>query len=93
MAMVNAKPRKATPRTAPIISAECALSMGSRKMRCRSVATLARNEAASPAVKSARDAYQEKATLVVGCVAVRRGRGYRSVHNLKEYRSAQRNVE
>ena len=53
-AMVMAKPRNGTPSTAPIISAECALSMGSKKSLWSSPAMSARMEAAIPAVTSAR---------------------------------------
>src|SRR4051794_35903251 len=41
------------PSTAPIISAECARSIGSKKIRCRSPAISARSDAAKPAVNSA----------------------------------------
>src|SRR5689334_1951431 len=53
IAMVNAKPRNAMPRIAPRVSAEWALSMGSKKTFCKSPAMLARREAPTPAVKSA----------------------------------------
>jgi hypothetical protein len=53
IAMVSAKPRNGIPRIAPIISAECALSIGSRNRRWMSLATLARSDAAIPAVVSA----------------------------------------
>src|SRR4249920_1253951 len=53
IAIVSAKPRNGMPRIAPIISAECALSIGSRKMRWMSAALLARSDAAMPAVVNA----------------------------------------
>src|SRR5438477_910594 len=54
MAMVSANPRKGRPRMPAIISAECALSIGSKKTRCRSLAVLALSEAPMPAMVSAR---------------------------------------
>src|SRR6185312_6635714 len=53
MAMVTAKPRKGNPRIPAIISAECALSMGSRNTLCRSDAVFARRAALIPAMVSA----------------------------------------
>ena len=53
IAMVNAYPRNGTPRTDPIISAECALSIGSKKIRCRSPATFDRSDAPTPAINKA----------------------------------------
>src|SRR5450755_4052476 len=54
MAIVTAKPRNGKPRTLAIISAECALSMGSRKMRCMSDAAFDRKAALIPAMQSPR---------------------------------------
>src|SRR5712692_1671270 len=53
IAIVNANPRNATPRTAPTISAERALSIGSKKIVPRSPATLDRRAKLIPAVTSA----------------------------------------
>ena len=53
MAIVNAKPRKATPSAEPSISAECSLSMGSKNVVRRSSAMLVRMEKLMPAVSSA----------------------------------------
>ena len=65
IAMVIAKPRNGTPRMVAIISAECALSIGSRNMRCRSAAVLARIEYAMPALASAMRAHQKQPGLIV----------------------------
>ena len=53
-AIVNAKPRKATPSAAPIISAEWSLSMGSKNVVRRASATLLRRLKLIPAVVRAR---------------------------------------
>src|SRR5439155_12287917 len=53
IAIVNANPRNATPSTEPSISAECALSMGSKNMVLRSSAMLVRIEKLTPAVSRA----------------------------------------
>src|SRR5262245_48908406 len=53
MAMVKAKPRNTTPSTAPIISAECNLSIGSKKVAWRPLAILLRILKPTPAVARA----------------------------------------
>ena len=52
--MVTAKPKNGKPKMLAIISAEWALSMGSRKIRCMSDAALERSAALIPAMQSPR---------------------------------------
>ena len=54
MAMVMAKPSEATPSTAPVMAAELSRSSGSKKVDCKSEATLERRAKLMPAVMSAR---------------------------------------
>ena len=64
---------------APIISAECAVSIGSRKIRWMSAALLARSDAAMPAVVNASALTRNNRAAVVGGVTIDDGaRGGRS---------------